>query len=68
MEGFIVLSWLVCGFLCFFIADARGRNPILGFFAGTIFGIFAILYYVIAGDTSKKRAEAFRDAMDNRDR
>jgi hypothetical protein len=37
------------------MADARGRSVVLGALAGFFFGIFAIIYYFIVGDSEEKR-------------
>jgi prolipoprotein diacylglyceryltransferase len=39
------------------MAINRGRNEGLAIIGGLIFGIFAILYYAIVGDTEEVKAE-----------
>ena len=51
------------GFICYKIADSRGRNKGLAFALGFFFGLFAVIGYLIAGETSEKKAETFARAM-----
>lgn len=47
--------------ICAVMAERRGRDKTLGAVAGLFFGIFAVLYYWVVGDTQamkdKKLAE-----------
>ena len=43
------IIWLLCGFVCYMIAQKNGRNEWLGALLGCLFGIFAIIGYLIAG-------------------
>jgi hypothetical protein len=43
------IIWLLCGFVCYMIAQKNGRNEWLGAVLGCLFGIFAIIGYLIAG-------------------
>jgi len=56
------------GFICMKMAEKRGREKYLGFLGGFLFCIWAVLYYLIAGDTSKKKAELVADAMEKRNK
>ena len=44
-----IIIWLLCGFVCYMIAQKNGRNEWLGALLGSLFGIFAIIGYLIAG-------------------
>jgi len=64
MEFIVML--IVCvvfGFICQSMAEKRGREKYLGFLMGFIFGIWAVLGYALAGDTSEKKAELIAEAM-----
>lgn len=54
------------GFICMKMAEKRGREKYLGFLGGFLFCIWSVLYYLIAGDTSKKKAELIADALRRR--
>ena len=41
---------VIWGFICLGMADKRHRNPGLGFIGGLLFGIFAVIYYLMAGN------------------
>jgi hypothetical protein len=45
--------WLIFGTLCYWLAEKKGRNKVIGFFAGFLFGIFAIIYYLAVSETGK---------------
>jgi len=49
--------------ICYTMADRRGRDKYVGLVCGFIFGIWAVLYYLIAGDTSKKKADLMAEAI-----
>lgn len=59
---YLMFAWAVFALIGMFMASERGRNPLAGALSGAIFGLFALLYYLIAGDTVemrvKKEAEA----------
>jgi len=44
-----ILVWILCGFVCYKIAEKNGRNKTTAAIVGAIFGLFAILGYLIAG-------------------
>lgn len=52
---FFIALWLGFGYLGCWMAASRGRSPVLGFFGGMFFTGFAIIYYLIAGDTMELR-------------
>lgn len=37
-------------FVCYKMAEKRGRNAVLGAVLGALFGLFAVIGYAIAGD------------------
>lgn len=52
--------------ICYRMAEKRGRNPVMGAIGGALFGILAVVYYLIAGNTDQKKAEIMRDVMGSR--
>ena len=51
MEALLSLAiWALCGFGCYKLAEKQGRNTTTGAVLGVLFGVFAVLGYVIAGD------------------
>lgn len=44
-----LIIWLLCGFVCYMIAQKNNRNEWLAALLGALFGIFAIVGYLIAG-------------------
>lgn len=57
-----LLFWLLSALICMSLAKTRGRSEAVGFLCGLIFGIFAIMYYLIAGDTVEQRVKKEEDA------
>lgn len=50
MELIITLAlWFLCGWACYSIAENNGRNAPLAAVLGILFGVFAVIGYVIAG-------------------
>ena len=46
MELLFVLSvWVVCGFLCYKLAEAKNRDPGVAAVCGFFFALFALIYY-----------------------
>lgn len=45
----VIIIWALFGYISYGMAKSRNRDPILGLFAGLLFGVFAILYYLLAG-------------------
>jgi len=41
--GFVLTCWLLSGCLCAFIGSEKGRSGVAWFFAGCLFGVFAIV-------------------------
>ncbi len=37
-----VILWLACAVICYLVAQSKGRNPVIWFIGGGIFGIFAV--------------------------
>uniref|UniRef100_A0A7C3WW89 Zinc-ribbon domain-containing protein n=1 Tax=Dictyoglomus turgidum TaxID=513050 RepID=A0A7C3WW89_9BACT len=50
---FVIFISLLCSILCYFLARKKERNKIVALFAGFLFGIFAIIYYLIVGKPKK---------------
>ena len=49
----IVFSLLVAflwGYICYRMADKRGRDTTIAAVLGALFGVFAVIGYAIAGD------------------
>jgi len=64
VETIIYLAVMVAfGFACMKMAEKRGREKWLGFLMGFLFCLWAVFGYLIAGDTSKKKAEMIAEAM-----
>lgn len=42
-----VIIWLLCGVVCYLIAKNKNRNEWLGALLGCLFGIFAIIGYLV---------------------
>ena len=42
-----LIIWLLCGFVCYMIAQKKNRNEWLAALLGCLFGIFAIIGYLI---------------------
>lgn len=49
MEIISLLIWILCGFVCYKMAETRGRDKTVAAVLGVLFGVFAILGYAIAG-------------------
>ena len=43
----IVILW---GYICYKMAEKRGRDTFLAAILGALFGVFAVIGYAIAGD------------------
>ena len=46
----IAILW---GYICYRMAEKRGRDTFLAAILGAIFGIFAVIGYAIAGDKQR---------------
>lgn len=57
MEVITLVMWIAFSLLCMYLAEQRGRDKTLGFLAGLLFGVFAIIYYLCAGDSQELRDE-----------
>lgn len=42
-----LIIWLLCGFVCYLIAQKKNRNEWLAALLGCLFGIFAIIGYAV---------------------
>lgn len=61
---FVFLAAIAVGptVICYLMAKSRGRNVGLAIVGGLLFGIFAIIYYAIAGDTVESRVRKEEEA------
>lgn len=53
IEVFSIIIWILFGFACYKIAENQGRNVWLALVLGILFGIFAVIGYLIAGNKKK---------------
>ena len=42
-----LIFWLIFAFACFMLAKKKNRNEWLAAFMGFVFGIFALIYYLV---------------------
>jgi len=61
----LIIVWIAFTIICYVMAENRGRNKLLGIAGGLLFGIFAIIYYWIVGDTPQKRLDKIAIAYQN---
>ena len=47
---FTLMMSVLWGYICYKMAEKRGRDATLGAILGAIFGLFAVIGYAIAGD------------------
>lgn len=47
---FSILVAILWGYICYKMAEKRGRDTFLAAILGALFGIFAVIGYAIAGD------------------
>ena len=57
MEIVTLAVWIALALFCMYLAEQRGRDKTLGFIAGLLLGIFAVIYYLLVGDTQELRDE-----------
>jgi hypothetical protein len=48
-----IIIWIACTILCAVLADKQGRSVVLGAVLGLLFGVFALIGYLIAGSAAK---------------
>lgn len=48
---FSLLLWALCSFSCYKIAETNHRNPIIAAVLGFVFGIIAVIIYLIIGES-----------------
>lgn len=57
--GRLLAYWVFIGFIfaliTLFMARDRGRSKVMGFIGGYVFGIWSVIYYLIAGDSTETR-------------
>lgn len=58
----ILAGAILFSIICAFMAHSRGRRAGLGFLGGFFFGLFAVIYYLIAGDSIEQRVEREEEA------
>lgn len=50
-----VIIWLLCGVVCYLIAQKKNRNVWLAAALGCLFGIFAIIGYALVGKVEENQ-------------
>lgn len=50
---FTLLVAILWGYICYKMAEKRGRDTFLAVVLGALFGIFAVIGYAIAGDKQR---------------
>ena len=50
---FTLLMAILWGYICYRMAESRGRDTFLAAILGALFGLFAVIGYAIAGDKPK---------------
>jgi len=50
---FTLLVAILWGYICYKMAEKRGRDTFLAAVLGALFGIFAVIGYAIAGDKQR---------------
>ena len=53
--GIVITVWILSGLLCAFIASQKGRNSLAWFFAGALFGIFAVVAIIAVPNLNQDR-------------
>lgn len=56
---FTLLVAFLWGYICYRMAEKRGRDAGLGAILGALFGIFAVIGYWIAGDKTPPPSGAY---------
>jgi len=47
LRGILVLSRIISGIICVYIAKKKNKNHYMAFVVGYIFSIFAVIYYLL---------------------
>jgi len=42
-----LVIWIACALICYTIAKNKGRDPILAFALGLLFGVIAVVIYLL---------------------
>ena len=50
---FTLLVVILWGYICYKMADKRGRDTFIAAILGALFGVFVVIGYAIAGDKQK---------------
>ena len=56
---FTLLIAVLWGYICYKMAEKRGRDTFIGAILGALFGIFAVIGYAIAGDKTPPVSGAY---------
>lgn len=68
MFELIIFMWVIPAILSGVIAEKRGRNVLLAILLGLFFTYFAVIGYLVAGDSFEnkmKKMKMMNDAMSN---
>lgn len=42
-----IIFWILNAFICYYLAKIQKRNTTIALILGFLFGVFAILYYIV---------------------
>ena len=56
---FTLLVAILWGYICYRMAEKRGRDATLAAILGALFGLFAVIGYAIAGDKTPPVSGAY---------
>ncbi len=59
----VLISCVIWALICYKIAENRGRSKWLAFGLGFLFGFFALIGYLIAGESKERKAETIAQAI-----
>jgi len=48
MDITILIIWFACGLICYSLAKEKGKNELIAFALGLLFGFFAVVYYLLS--------------------
>lgn len=51
MEFLSIIIWILCGVGCMKLAENKNRNQGLAFVMGCLFGVFALVFYLLIGNS-----------------
>lgn len=55
MDSWTVLIWIASAFICYGLAKNKNRNPSVAAGLGILFGVFAIVGYLLIGKKNGKK-------------